>query len=145
LRLLKELDPELNIGFAIGGWTLSVNFSTNLDDAAGREIFTDPIIDHLEYYDFFNSVDFDLDYPGSGGLASNAVSDQDGNNLKLNLELLNQKLTALQARTGQAVDISIAFAGGADKLADLNLKGTDPFVDFHNVMAYDFHGGWELK
>jgi len=145
LRLLKELNPELNIGFAIGGWTLSGNFSTNLDDAAGREIFTESIIDHLEYYDFFNSVDFDWEYPGGGGLASNAVSDQDGNNLKLTLQLLDQKLTALQARTGQAVEISIATAGGADKLANLNLKGIDPFVDFYNVMTYDFHGGWESK
>jgi GH18 family chitinase len=145
LRLLKELNPELNIGFAIGGWTLSGNFSTNLDDAAGREIFTESIIDHLEYYDFFNSVDFDWEYPGGGGLASNAVSDQDGNNLKLTLELLDQKLTALQARTGQAVEILIATAGGVDKLANLNLKGIDPFVDFYNVMAYDFHGGWESK
>lgn len=145
LRLLKELNPELNIGFAIGGWTLSGNFSTNLDDAAGREVFTESIINHLEYYDFFNSVDFDWEYPGGGGLASNAVSDQDGNNLKLTLELLDQKLIALQARTGQAVEISIATAGGADKLANLNLKGIDPFVDFYNVMSYDFHGGWESK
>lgn len=143
LRLLKELNPELNIGFAIGGWTLSGNFSTSLDDAAGREIFTESIIDHLEYYDFFNSVDFDWEYPGGGGLATNAVSNQDGNNLKLTLELLDQKLTDLYTRTGRDVEISIATAGGADKLANLNLKGIDPFVDFYNVMAYDFHGGWE--
>ena len=145
LRLLKELNPELNIGFAIGGWTLSGNFSTSLDDAAGREVFTESIIDHLEYYDFFSSVDFDWEYPGGGGLASNAVSNQDGNNLELTLELLDQKLTALQARTGRDVEISIATAGGADKLANLNLQGIDPFVDFYNVMAYDFHGGWESK
>jgi GH18 family chitinase len=143
LRLLKELNPELNIGFAIGGWTLSGNFSTSLDDAAGREIFTESIIDHLEYYDFFNSVDFDWEYPGGGGLATNAVSNQDGNNLKLTLELLDQKLTDLYTHTGRDVEISIATAGGADKLANLNLKGIDPFVDFYNVMAYDFHGGWE--
>ena len=143
LRLLKELNPELNIGFAIGGWTLSGNFSTSLDDAAGREIFTESIIDHLEYYDFFNSVDFDWEYPGGGGLATNTVSNQDGNNLKLTLELLDQKLTDLNTRTGRDVEISIATAGGADKLANLNLKGIDPFVDFYNVMAYDFHGGWE--
>jgi GH18 family chitinase len=143
LRQLKELNPELNIGFAIGGWTLSGNFSTSLDDSAGREIFTESIIDHLEYYDFFNSVDFDWEYPGGGGLATNSVSNQDGNNLKLTLELLDQKLTALNTLTGRDVEISIATAGGADKLANLNLKGIDPFVDFYNVMAYDFHGGWE--
>ena len=145
LRQLKELNPELNIGFAIGGWTLSGNFSTSLDDSAGRELFTESIIDHLEYYDFFNSVDFDWEYPGGGGLATNAVSNQDGNNLRLTLELLDQKLTALTTRTGRDIDISIATAGGADKLTNLNLKGIDQFVDFYNVMAYDFHGGWESQ
>jgi chitinase len=145
LRLLKELNPELSIGFAIGGWTLSGNFSTNLDDAAGREIFTQSILDHLEYYDFFSTVDFDWEYPGGGGLATNASSPQDGSNLALTLQLLDQKLASFEQRTGRDIELSIATAGGADKLANLNLQGIDPYVDFYNVMAYDFHGGWESK
>ena len=145
LRLLKELNPELSIGFAIGGWTLSGNFSTNLDDAAGREIFTQSILDHLEYYDFFSTVDFDWEYPGGGGLATNASSPQDGRNLALTLQLLDQKLASLEQRTGRHIELSMATAGGADKLANLNLQGIEPYVDFYNVMAYDFHGGWESK
>ena len=145
LRRLSELNPDLNIGFAIGGWTLSGNFSTNLDDAAGRESFTDSIIDHLEYYDFFNTVDFDWEYPGGGGLSSNAVSNQDGRNFQLTLEMLDNKLDALEAETGRSIEISIATAGGAEKLANLNLEGIDPHVDFYNVMTYDFHGGWESQ
>jgi chitinase len=145
LRLLKQLNPDLNIGFAIGGWTLSGNFSTNLDDASGREIFTQSIIDHLEYYDFFSSVDFDWEYPGGGGLATNAVNSQDGSNLARTLQLLDQKLEALEARTGRSIEISIATAGGAEKLANLNLQGIDAYVDFYNVMTYDFHGGWESR
>jgi GH18 family chitinase len=145
LRRLSELNPDLNIGFAIGGWTLSGNFSTNLDDAAGRESFTDSIIDHLEYYDFFNTVDFDWEYPGGGGLSSNAVSNQDGRNFQLTLEMLGNKLDALEAETGRSIEISIATAGGAEKLANLNLEGIDPHVDFYNVMTYDFHGGWESQ
>ena len=145
MRRLGELNPDLNIGFAIGGWTLSGNFSTNLDDAAGRESFTDSIIDHLEYYDFFNTVDFDWEYPGGGGLASNAASDQDGSNFELTLEMLDSKLEALEAETGRSIEISIATAGGAEKLANLNLEGIDDYVDFYNVMTYDFHGGWESQ
>ncbi|MFN9630273.1 MAG: glycosyl hydrolase family 18 protein [Cyanobacteriota bacterium] len=145
LRLLKELNPELSIGFAVGGWTLSGNFSTNLDDATGREIFTQSILDHLEYYDFFSTVDFDWEYPGGGGLSTNASSPEDGSHLALTLELLDQKLASFEQRTGREIEISIATAGGADKLANLNLQGIDPYVDFYNVMAYDFHGGWEGK
>ena len=143
LRLLKELHPELSIGFAIGGWTLSGNFSTNLDDAAGREIFTQSIIDHLSYYDFFSTVDFDWEYPGGGGLDTNASSPQDGGNFALTLQLLDQKLAAFEQRTGREIEISVATAGGADKLSKLNLQGINPYVDFYNVMTYDFHGGWE--
>jgi GH18 family chitinase len=145
LRLLKQLNPELSIGFAVGGWTLSGNFSTNLDDAAGREIFTQSIVDHLSYYDFFSTVDFDWEYPGGGGLESNASSLQDGRNFALTLQLLDQKLAAFEQRTGREIEISIATAGGAEKLAKLNLQGINPYVDFYNVMTYDFHGGWEMS
>ena len=143
LRLLKQLNPELSIGFAVGGWTLSGNFSTNLDDAAGREIFTQSIVDHLGYYDFFSTVDFDWEYPGGGGLDTNASNPQDGANFALTLQLLDQKLTSLEQSTGRKIEISVATAAGAEKLAKLNLQGIDPYVDFYNVMTYDFHGGWE--
>ena len=43
------------------------------------------------------------------------------------------------------VRAAIATAGGADKLANLNLERIDPYVDFYNVMTYDFHGGWESQ
>lgn len=143
LDLLKQLNPSLNLGLALGGWTLSDEFSLALDDAAGREQFTDNVILTLETYDFFNTVDFDWEYPGGGGLAGNAASAEDGANFALTLSLLRQKLDALEQRSGESYSISIATAGGADKLANLNLPGIDPSVDFYNVMAYDFHGGWE--
>ncbi|WP_254427960.1 glycosyl hydrolase family 18 protein [Synechococcus sp. WH 8101] len=143
LDLLKQLNPNLNLGLALGGWTLSDEFSLALDDAAGREQFTDNVILTLEKYDFFNTVDFDWEYPGGGGLAGNAASAEDGANFAMTLSLLRQKLDALEQRSGESYSISIATAGGADKLANLNLPGIDPSVDFYNVMAYDFHGGWE--
>lgn len=145
LDLLKQLNPHLNLGFALGGWTLSGDFSLAFDDAVGREAFTDSVIDTLSRYDFFNTVDFDWEYPGGGGLASNAVSPDDGVNFALTLQLLDQKLEAFRQQTGRAVEISIATAGGYDKLSNLNLQGIDPYVDFYNVMTYDFHGGWESQ
>ena len=69
LELLKELNPELNLGIALGGWTLSDEFSLALDDAAGREAFTSNVINTLEQYSFITTVDFDWEYPGGGGAA----------------------------------------------------------------------------
>ena len=143
LDLLSQLHPEINLGLALGGWTLSDEFSLALDDASGREMFTDNLITTLKTYDFFNTVDFDWEYPGGGGLDGNAASSQDGVNFAATLQLLRQKLNLLSRETGEQYEISVATAGGADKLANLNLSGLDPYVDFYNVMAYDFHGGWE--
>lgn len=145
LQLLKELYPTINLGLALGGWTLSDEFSLALDDSAGREAFTNNVISTLETYDFFTTIDFDWEYPGGGGLSTNASSPNDGAYLASTLEILRTKLDALSLETGSTYEISIATAGGADKLANLNLKGIDPYVDFYNVMAYDFHGGWESK
>jgi chitinase len=64
-------------------------------------------------------------------------------NFAATLQLLRQKLDLLTSETGERYEVSVATAGGAEKLANLNLVGIDPYVDFYNVMAYDFHGGWE--
>jgi len=143
LELLSKLYPDVNLGIALGGWTLSDEFSLALDDASGRDVFTDNLIATLKDYDFFNTIDFDWEYPGGGGLDGNASSSQDGANFAATLKLLRQKLDLLTSETGEQYEVSVATAGGAEKLANLNLVGIDPYVDFYNVMAYDFHGGWE--
>ena len=101
LDLLSQLHPEINLGLALGGWTLSDEFSLALDDASGRETFTDNLITTLKTYDFFNTVDFDWEYPGGGGLDGNAASSQDGVNFAATLQLLRQKLNLLSRETGE--------------------------------------------
>lgn len=143
LRRFKELNPEVNLGFALGGWTLSDEFSTAYATQEGRDKFVSETVRIFETYDFFNVVDFDWEYPGGGGKAGNAVSASDGANFELVLRDLRTALDDLSARTGRDFEVSIATAGGEEKLAKLNLEGIDPYVDFYNVMTYDFHGGWE--
>ena len=143
LARFKELNPEVNLGFALGGWTLSDEFSTAYSTQAGRDTFVSDTVEILTNYDFFNVVDFDWEYPGGGGESGNAVSTNDGANFALVLDDLRTELDALTTTTGQDYEISIATAGGYEKLANLNLEGIDENVDFYNVMTYDFHGGWE--
>ena len=145
LRRFKELNPDVNLGFALGGWTLSDEFSTAYSTKAGRDRFTDDVVGIFRQYDFFNTVDFDWEYPGGGGKAGNAVSNQDGANFARVLKQLRGKLDALSNETGEAYEVSIATAGGYEKLENLNLQGIDDYVDFYNVMTYDFHGGWENR
>ena len=143
LSRFKELNPNVELGFALGGWTLSDEFSTAFATQAGRDQFTSDVVDIFKTYDFFSVVDFDWEYPGGGGDAGNASSANDGANFALVLEQLRSELDALELQTGGNYEVSIATAGGSEKLANLNLSGIDPYVDFYNVMTYDFHGGWE--
>lgn len=140
---LKALHPHLRTSIAIGGWTLSGNFSTSLDSAAERELFTESVIDFLRTYTMFDGVDFDWEYPGGGGLESNAASAQDGANYVATLGLLRKKLDALGGELGRRYEISVASAAGVDKISNFRLSDLKEVVDFFNVMTYDFHGTWE--
>jgi chitinase len=142
---LKELYPHLRTSIAIGGWTLSGNFSTTLDSAAEREVFADSVVDFLTTYTMFDGVDFDWEYPGGGGLESNAVSSTDGANYVATLQLLRSKLDALGDDLGRRYEISVASAAGVDKIPNFHLSEMKDTVDFFNLMAYDFHGTWEAS
>lgn len=142
---LKQLHPHLRTSIAIGGWTLSGNFSTTLDSEVEREVFTDSVVDFLTTYTMFDGVDFDWEYPGGGGLDSNSVSSTDGANYVATLQLLRKKLDALGDDMGRRYEISVASAAGVDKIPNFHLSEMKDAVDFFNLMAYDFHGTWEAS
>lgn len=140
---LKATHPELTNLIAVGGWTLSGPFSDLAATAEGRANFADSAVEFLKTYDMFDGLDFDWEYPGGGGLASNTVRPEDGENYALLLEEVRERLDMLEAETGRDYQISVASPAGSDKIANFNLEGLAPHVDFFNLMAYDFHGGWE--
>ena len=145
LAELKAKYPHMRVSIAIGGWTLSSNFSTVASTAAGREKLANSIVSFLTTYQMFDGVDFDWEYPGGGGLAGNSQSPNDGANYAELLKVVRAKFDALGQQTGRTYDISVASPAGYDKIANFNLAGLAPSVDFFNVMAYDFHGTWETS
>lgn len=140
---LKAAHPDLNVMIAVGGWTLSGPFSDIASTAAGRDNFADSAKEFLSKYDMFDGLDFDWEYPGGGGLPSNAIRPEDGENYALLLQAVRARLDELETETGRHYEISVASPAGSDKIDNFNLDGLDPYVDFFNLMAYDFHGGWE--
>lgn len=143
LAELKVQNPGLTNLIAVGGWTLSGPFSDMAATEQGRANFADSAVEFLKKYTMFDGLDFDWEYPGGGGLASNTVRPEDGENYALLLQAVRQRLDALEAETGREYEISVASPAGSDKIENFNLEGLAPYVDFFNVMAYDFHGGWE--
>lgn len=143
LAQLKTTNPELKNLIAVGGWTLSGPFSDMAATEEGRANFADSAIEFLRKYTMFDGLDFDWEYPGGGGLESNTVRPDDGENYALLLQAVRHRLDALEAETGRVYEIAVASPAGSDKIANFNLEGLAPYVDFFNLMAYDFHGGWE--
>ena len=90
---------------------MSDEFSLAVDSPSDREALTDNIVDLFEGYEFFNTVDFDWEYPGGGGDSGNASSAEDGRNFELTLELLRSKLDLLGQVNGEDYEISVATAG----------------------------------
>ena len=143
LAELKAAHPALKNLIAVGGWTLSGPFSDMAATAEGRANFADSAVEFLKTYTMFDGLDFDWEYPGGGGLESNKVRPEDGENYALLLQAVRAGLDELEAETGRQYEISVASPAGSDKIANFNLEGLTPYVDFFNLMAYDFHGGWE--
>ena len=143
LAQLKALHPDLNVMIAVGGWTLSGPFSDIAATAEGRANFADSAKEFLSKYSMFDGLDFDWEYPSGGGLISNTTRPEDGENYALLLQAVRERLDELEIETSRTYEISVASPAGSDKIDDFNLTGLEPYVDFFNLMAYDFHGGWE--
>ena len=143
LAELKAKAPHMKVSIAVGGWTLSDNFSAVCSTPAGREAFATSLVNFLTTYRMFDGIDFDWEYPGGGGEAGNAASPSDGANYAALLQLVRQKFDVLGAQLGRRYGISVASPAGIDKIATFNLAGLAPSVDHFNLMSYDFHGTWE--
>ena len=143
LAELKAKAPHMKVLIAVGGWTLSDNFSTVCSTPAGREAFASSLVNFLTTYRMFDGIDFDWEYPGGGGEAGNSASPSDGANYASLLQLVRQKFDVLGAQLGRRYGISVASPAGIDKIATFNLAGLAPSVDHFNLMSYDFHGTWE--
>ena len=72
-----------------------------------------------------------------GGLSSNHRPEDKENFTALLQEFRDQ----LDAKGSYL--LTIAGAGGAEKMASMELLKVSEIVDWVNVMSYDFHGGWD--
>ncbi|GAP63111.1 chitinase [Ardenticatena maritima] len=151
LRLLKEQYPHLKVLISIGGWTWSGKFSDVALTDASRQAFVQSCIDLFIKGEFggsygthpgiFDGIDIDWEYPVEGGLTPGRPEDKQNYTLLL-AEFRNQ-LDALSAQTGQPYLLTIAGGAGPTIINNMELAQMQQYLDFINIMTYDFHGDWE--
>lgn len=138
---LKKKYPHLRTLISVGGWTWSTRFSDVALTDQSRSIFAASCLEFIQKYGF-DGVDLDWEYPVSGGLSGNIHRPQDKQNYVLLLKELRQQLNTVRDKKYL---LTVATGAGTERIEDMDLIGMIKYLDWINVMTYDFHGGWESK
>jgi chitinase len=135
LRRLKRMYPNIKVIYSFGGWTWSSGFG---QAAANASAFADSCYNLLKdprWADVFDGIDVDWEYPNSCG----NTCDSSG------FSSYKTLMAALRARFGSSFLVTAAItadgnAGGKQDVADY--AGAAQYVDWYNVMTYDFFGAF---
>ncbi|SEN14635.1 glycosyl hydrolase family 18 protein [Lihuaxuella thermophila] len=140
LTKLKQKYPHLKTLISVGGWTWSGGFSDAALTDASRTKFADSAVRFIRTWGF-DGVDIDWEYPVSGGSQNGRPEDKQ--NFTLLLQKLREKLDAAGREDGKHYLLTIASGAGPTYLQNTELGKAEDYLDFINIMTYDFHGGWE--
>ncbi|MDO5978092.1 glycoside hydrolase family 18 protein [Flavivirga spongiicola] len=139
---LKEKNKDLKILISVGGWSWSKNFSDAVLTEASREKFANSAISFMKRHNI-DGIDLDWEYPGLPG-AGNVHRPEDKENFTAILKLLREKLDGIATSENQYL-LTIASGASQNYLDHTNMKEAHKYLDFINIMTYDFHGGGEAK
>ncbi|HVO69685.1 MAG TPA: glycoside hydrolase family 18 protein [Aggregatilineaceae bacterium] len=143
LNALKEEYPHLKTLISVGGWTWSDHFSDAALTAESRAKFARSCVALMKQYGF-DGLDVDWEYPVSVGANPELGRPEDTENFTLLLADLRAQLDAQGEQDGRVhYLLTIAAPAGPYHYSDFQLGQIHPYLDWINVMAYDFHGGWE--
>ena len=150
LKQLKAKHPGIKVLISLGGWTYSRGFS-EAAKPENRSAFVASCIDayirgNLPIYDnaggpgaavgVFDGIDIDWEYPVACGMGCGIPED-------------NANFSALMAEFRHQLDavrpgllLTAAVGAGIDKIRETDPASYHPYLDYINVMTYDFHGAW---
>lgn len=140
---LKEKYPHLKTLISVGGWTWSSRFSDAALTPESRAKFARSCVAFMKQYGF-DGIDVDWEYPTGGGMDPKAGRPEDTENFTLLLAELRAQLDAQGEQDGGVhYLLTIAAPAGSSNYAAIQLDQIHLYLDWINVMAYDFHGSWD--
>jgi chitinase len=157
LRKLKQLYPQIRVLLSIGGWTESARFSDVAASPENRAAFVASCIDKFIHGNVapgisaagvFDGLDIDWEYPGRCGATCN-FRPEDGANFTALLAEFRAQLDDTEdeifVATGVATDLLLTIAAPASiyNSEPIRISEIHEYLDWINLMTYDFHGGWE--
>ncbi|MBZ0281078.1 MAG: glycoside hydrolase family 18 protein [Anaerolineae bacterium] len=141
LGLLKQINPNLQTLISVGGWSWSDRFSDVALTEESRAKFAKSCVEFIKQYGF-DGVDLDWEYPSGGGEPGNIERPEDPDNFVLLLAELRKQLDAQGELDGRPYLLTIAAPAGKWQYERMNLDKIYPYLDWINIMTYDYAGGW---
>lgn len=146
IKKLKARYPQIRVLISIGGWNDSARFS----DAAlpeNREKFVASCVNMFIKGQFtagvtepgvFDGIDIDWEYPGACG-ATCAWRPEDSANFTALLAEFRRQMDSVRP----GLLLTAAMPSAAYYHDKIDVRGIAVYLDWMNVMTYDFHGSWE--
>jgi len=143
LKKLKQQYPNLKTLISIGGWSWSNHFSAVAADDTKRENMASTAVAFILQYGF-DGIDIDWEYPVEGENIITYSPDDKENFLKL-VKLIREKLDAQSAIDGKRYLLTIAASANQNYVKNIDVKGMLQYLDWINIMTYDYHGAFDVK
>ncbi len=135
LRKLKQMYPNIKIIYSFGGWTWSGGFA---QAAANPTAFANScynLLNDSRWAGLFDGIDIDWEYPNACGLTCDTSGPAAFKNL----------MAALRSRFGPNFLVTAAVPAGDANINAADYGGAAQYVDWYNVMTYDFFGAWAAQ
>jgi chitinase len=127
LLALKANSPGLLVLISVGGASHSTNFSAVSADAATRAQLAQSCVQFMTQ-NGFDGIDIDWEFPGA----------VDSENFTALLQELRSQLDAQGDADGRDYLLTIAAPAGPQNIVNLQLALIHPYLDWINLMTYDF-------
>ncbi|WP_374775851.1 glycoside hydrolase family 18 chitinase [Streptomyces sp. NBC_01310] len=138
LRKLKKAYPHIKVLWSFGGWTWSGGFPQAAANPAAFAQSCYNLVEDPRWADVFDGIDLDWEYPNACGLSCDTSGAAAFKNL----------MQATRARFGANNLVTAAITADASsggKIDAADYGGAAQYVDFYNVMTYDFFGAWAAQ
>lgn len=127
---------------SVGGWSWSNNFSNMASTEQTRRHFANSVVEFLRTY-HLDGLDIDWEYPVEGGEEDNSRSSADPDNFLLMVKTVREALDAAGSDDGKYYLLSIASSQGDNFIVNAKLADSSKYLDYINIMTYDYSGSWE--
>ncbi|KIJ18459.1 chitinase [Paxillus involutus ATCC 200175] len=124
---------------AIGGWTGSRWFSSNVATAENRTAFVKTVTNFAKQYGI-DGIDFDWEYPNAPGIGCNLISADDTKNYLSFLQELRKDPVGIKLTISAATSV-LPFVDAAGKHST-DVTGFAKVLDYISIMNYDVFGSW---